>query len=210
VRWDWISRNHALILTALRQHIELTAIAVGLGLAIALPVALAARRWPRLETPALAVTGVIYTIPSLALFALFVPLTGLSRATAEIGLVGYTLLILIRNAVEGMRGVAPDVRDAAEGMGYSRWAVLLRIELPLAVPAIVAGVRIATVTTIGLVTVTALIGQGGFGQLILDGFIRDFHTPLVVGGVLSLVLAAAADVTLLVAERLAAPWARRR
>jgi osmoprotectant transport system permease protein len=210
VRWDWISRNHALILSALRQHIELTAIAVGLGLAIALPVALAARRWPRLETPALAVTGVIYTIPSLALFALFVPLTGLSRTTAEIGLVGYTLLILVRNAVEGMRGIAPDVRDAAEGMGFGRWALLLRIELPLAVPAIVAGVRIATVTTIGLVTVTALIGQGGFGQLILDGFLRHFHTPLVVGGVLSLALAAAADVTLLVAERLATPWARRR
>jgi len=210
IRWDWIRTHGHVIGDALRQHIALTATAVLIGLVIALPVGIAAARWRRIETPALAVTGTIYTIPSLALFALLVPWTGLSRTTSEIGLVGYTLLILVRNTVEGLRGVDPGVRDAATGMGYTRGAQLLRVELPLAVPAIVAGIRIATVTTIGLVTITALIGEGGLGQLIYDGFQRDFHTPLVVGTVLSIALAAVADVALLGLERALTPWARRR
>jgi osmoprotectant transport system permease protein len=133
----------------------------------------------------------------------------LSRATAEIGLVGYTLLILVRNIVTGLDAVSPEVREAARGMGYSPTRQLLTVELPLAVPAILAGIRIATVTTIGLVTVTALIGQGGLGRLILDGFTRDFRTALVVGGVLSVALAVTADLVLLGVQRLATPWARR-
>jgi osmoprotectant transport system permease protein len=139
-----------------------------------------------------------------------VPWTGLSRTTAEIGLVGYTLLILIRNIVTGLDAVPDEVREAARAMGFTGRRRLLRIELPLAVPSIIAGIRIATVTTIGLVTVTALIGQGGLGQLILDGLIRDFRTPLVVGTVLSIALAVVADVGLVGLERLITPWARGR
>jgi osmoprotectant transport system permease protein len=141
---------------------------------------------------------------------MLVPWTGLSRTTSEIGLVGYTLLILIRNIVAGLDGVPEDVREAAVGMGFTRRRQLLRIELPLAVPSIIAGVRIATVTTIGLVTVTALIGQGGLGQFILEGLTRDFRTPLVVGSVLSVALAAVADLGLTGLERLVTPWSRTR
>ena len=209
VRWDWVSRHVEDIAAAGRQHVELTLIAVGIGLAISFPLALAARRWRWLQTTILSTTGILYTIPSLALFALLVPWTGLSRTTSEIGLVSYTLLILIRNIVTGLDGVPPDVREAARGMGFSPARQLLRIELPLAAPVIVAGIRIATVTTIGLVTITALIGQGGLGQLILEGLTRDFRSPLVVGSVLSIALAVVADVTLAGVQRLLTPWARR-
>jgi osmoprotectant transport system permease protein len=207
VRWGWISDHLDDIGAATRQHIELTVIAVGVGLALSFPLALAARRWRRLQTPVLSAAGILYTIPSLALFALLVPWTGLSRTTSEIGLVSYTLLILIRNILAGLDGVPPDVREAARGMGFSPSRQLMRIELPLAAPVIVAGLRIATVTTIGLVTVTAVIGQGGLGQLILDGLYRDFRTPLVVGSVLSVVLAVVADVGLAGVQRLLTPWA---
>ncbi len=210
VRWDWIARHTGTISAATRQHVELTVIAVALGLAIAFPLALIARRWKWASTPVLSATGILYTVPSLALFAMLVPWTGLSRTTAEIGLVGYTLLILIRNTVAGLDAVPDDVREAAQGMGFTRRRQLLRIELPLALPSIIAGVRIATVTTIGLVTVTALIGQGGLGRLILEGLIRDFRTPLVVGTVLSVTLAVVADVGLIGLERLVTPWRRRR
>lgn len=209
VRWDWVSNHWGDIAAATRQHVELTAIAVGLGLLLSFPLALAARRWRWLETPILSVTGMLYTIPSLALFALLVPWTGLSRTTSEIGLVGYTLLILTRNILAGLDAVPPDVKEAAQGMGFGPARQLARIELPLAVPVILAGVRIATVTTIGLVTVTAVIGQGGLGQLILDGLIRDFRTPLVVGSVLSVALAVVADAGLALAQRLLTPWAAK-
>jgi osmoprotectant transport system permease protein len=210
VRWDWIADHGDVIWSATRQHIELTVIAVGLGLMIALPLSVLAFRVRRFYAPLLAGTNVLYTIPSLALFAFLIPWTGLSRTTAEIALVSYTLLILVRNIVAGLDAVPDDAREAALGMGFSRGRQLLRVDLPLAVPAIVAGVRIATVTTIGLVTVTVLIGQGGLGGLIMDGFNRDFRTPLVVGTVLSVALAVVADVTLIVVERLITPWTRGR
>ncbi len=209
MRWDWIRDHGDDILAATRQHTELTLIAVALGLLISFPLALAARKWRRSAGPILGLTGVVFTIPSLALFALLVPLTGLSRTTAEIGLVGYTLLILVRNIVAGLDGVPAEVREAAQGMGFRPLAQLVRVELPLAVPAIVAGIRIATVTTIGLVTVTGLIGQGGLGAFIIDGINRDFRTPLVVGSVCSIALAVIADVTLAGAARLLSPWSRR-
>jgi osmoprotectant transport system permease protein len=133
----------------------------------------------------------------------------LFRSTAEVGLVGYTLLILVRNIVAGLEGVPDDVREAAQGMGFRPLGQLLRVELPLAVPAIVAGIRIATVTTIGLVTVTGLIGQGGLGAFIIEGINRDFRTPLVVGSVCSVALAVLADVALAGAARLASPWGRK-
>ena len=208
LRWDWVSSHGHDIAAAARQHVELTVIAVGLGLWIAFPLALAARRWRRLQTLVLAVSGVLFTIPSLALFALFVPVYGLSRLTAEIGLVGYTLLILVRSILSGLEGVPPDVREAARGMGYRPARQLYAIELPLAVPVIVAGVRLATVTTIGLVTVTGLIGQGGLGAFIIQGINFDFRTPGVVGSVLSVALAFAADAALAGAQRLLTPWAR--
>ncbi|MGI9023160.1 MAG: ABC transporter permease, partial [Acidimicrobiales bacterium] len=209
VRWDWVSRHTDDISAATRQHVELTVIAVAVGMAISFPLALAVHRWRWASTPVLSGTGILYTIPSLALFALLVPWTGLSRTTAEIGLVGYTLLILIRNIVAGLQAVPDDVKEAALGMGFTKRRRLLRIELPLAVPSIIAGIRIATVTTIGLVTVTALIGQGGLGQFILEGLTRDFRTPLVVGTVLSIALAVVADLSLVGLERAVTPWARR-
>lgn len=208
VDWGWVGDHRALIGELARQHVELTALAVVIGLAVSLPLALAARRWRRLYPSVLTATGIIYTIPSLALFALLVPWTGLSRTTALIGLVSYTLLIFVRNTVAGLDGVAAEISEAATAMGYGRRRRLVRVELPLALPAIVAGVRIATVTTIGLVTVAALIGHGGLGQLILDGLNRDFRTPLVVGSALSVAMAAVADVALVVAQRWLTPWAQ--
>ena len=210
IRWDWISGHVPVIRDALTQHIELTVIAVGIGLVIALPLGLLAWREHVLRTPIFSVTGILYTIPSLALFALLIPFTGLTILTAEIGLVSYTLLILIRNIVVGMDAVPQEVREAARGMGYRPLAQLMAVDLPLAVPAIMAGIRIATVTTIGLVTVTALIGEGGLGSLMLDGLIRDFRTPLVVGTLLSIALAVVADVGLTGLQRLVTPWSRGR
>ena len=208
VNWAWLSTHITLITDALQQHLLLTAIAVGGGLALSLPMGIAAHRWPSLRNPILAVFGVVYTIPSLALFALLVPYTGLGIVTAEVGLIGYTILILVRNLLIGLESVPPEVLDAADGMGYRPTARLLRVELPLALPAIFAGVRIATVTTIGLVTITALIGLGGLGQLIDKGLIENFHTPLVVGTVLSIALALVADLVLIGAQRIAIPWSR--
>ena len=208
MRWDWVRDHGDDILAATRQHVELTLIAVALGLLLSFPLGLVARRWRRTTGPILGFTGLLFTIPSLALFALLVPFTGLSRTTAEIGLVGYTLLILVRNIVAGLDGVPADVREAAHGMGYRPLGQLLRVELPLALPVIVAGIRVATVTTIGLVTVTGLIGQGGLGALIIEGINLDFRTPLVVGSVCSIALAIVADVALAGAVRVLAPWSR--
>ena len=210
MRWDWVRDHGDDIVAATRQHVELTLLAVLIGLLIAFPLGLVARRWRRTSGPILGLTGILFTIPSLALFALLVPFTGLSRTTAEIGLVGYTLLILVRNILAGLENVPEEVREAAQGMGFRPLGQLLRVELPLAVPAIVAGIRIATVTTIGLVTVTGLIGQGGLGAFIIEGINRDFRTPLVVGSVCSIALAVLADVALAGAARLLTPWSRSR
>ena len=210
IRWDWVSRHLDVIGAALSQHIELTIIAVGLGALIAVPLGLLAWRERLLRGPIFSLTGILYTIPSLALFSFLIPFTGLTILTAEIGLVSYTLLILIRNIVIGLDSVPGDVREAAVGMGYRPLKQLAQVDFPLAVPAIIAGIRIATVTTIGLVTVTALIGEGGLGSLILDGLIRDFKTPLVIGTLLSVALAIVADVSLAGVQRVVTPWARSR
>ena len=209
IRWDWVSSHTDVISHAFREHVVLTAIAVGVGMLISVPLALVARRWHWFEAPVLSATGILYTIPSIALLALLVPWTGLTRTTAEIALVSYTLLILIRNIIAGLAGVPADVREAAEGMGYTATRQFACVELPLALPVIIAGIRIAVVTTIGLVTVTAVIGQGGLGQLILDGLIRDFRTEVVVGSVLCVALAIAADLALVFIQRIAMPWARK-
>jgi osmoprotectant transport system permease protein len=210
IRWDWISRHGDDITAALREHVYLTVVAMAAGLVISFAVALVARRWRWLQTPLLGFSGLLYTIPSLALFAFLLPITGLSRSTALIGLTSYTLLILTRNIIAGLDGVPPDVLEAATGMGYGSTRRLVRIELPLALPTIMAGIRIATVTTIGLVTVAALIGQGALGALIKEGIERPFRTPLVVGSVLSIALAIVADVALALLLRVLTPWTRKR
>ena len=210
LRWDWTSTHVELITDDLTEHVELTLIAVGLGLLISLPLGVWVWRTPALRAAILGATGILYTIPSLALFAMLVPFFGLSYLTAEIGLVSYTLQILVRGTVVGLDSVPADVREAAAGMGFTPLRRLLRVDIPLALPVIVAGIRVATVTTIGLVTVTAVIGEGGLGQLILRGLIQDFKTPIVIGSVLSVALAALADGGLSGAQRLLTPWARAR
>ena len=209
IRWDWLLAHLGDIAQRTGQHLVLTGIAVGVGLTLSLLLGIWSAQLPGLYAPVTWVTGVLYTIPSLALFALLVPFTGLSLLTSEIGLVSYTLLILIRNIVAGIRAVPAEVRESALGMGYTRRQVLWQVELPLALGVIIAGVRVATITTVGLVTVTALIGQGGLGFFILDGIQRFFSTPLIVGALLSVLLAVALDWLLVGVERLATPWARR-
>jgi len=209
ILWDWTFSHIPDIWHRVLEHLELTAIAVGLGFVLAFGLSLLIRRVPALYSPVTWVTGVLYAIPSLALFALLIPFTGLSIVTAEIGLVSYTLLILVRNIVGGLRSVPPDVREAAVGMGYSQWQLLWRVELPLALAVIIAGLRVAVVTTVGLVTVTALIGQGGLGALIIQGIQQFFATPLVIGAGLSIALAILLDGALVLIQRQVTPWTRR-
>ena len=211
VQWSWVSSERSMIVSLLVQHIELTLIAVAVGLVIAIPLGIFAWKMPVFRPPLVGLTGAIYVIPSVALLALFAPLTGFfSITTAEVALVGYTLLILLRNTVAGLDSVPADAQDAALGMGYTQYQQLFKVQLPLALPSILAGIRVATVTTIGLVTVTAFIGQGGLGQLIIQGFSEDFNTPIFVGLVLSVLLAGAADALIVGIQRLSLPWVRRR
>jgi osmoprotectant transport system permease protein len=208
VRWSWIGDHLDEIRARGLEHLKLTALTIAIGFVISFPLAVIAHRHRRVYPPLTWVTGILYTIPSLALFAALIPFTGLSQTTALIGLVSYTLLIFIRNIVAGLDGVPEDAKEAARGMGYTQRQILWRVELPLALPVIVAGVRIAAVTTVGLVTITALIGFGGFGHFILEGLQLFFSTATIVGVVLSVALALAVDASLLGVERLLSPWAR--
>ena len=211
VDWQWILDHLAEVREATVEHLRLTVIAVVVGFVLASALAVVALRWRWTFAPITWVTGVLYTIPSLALFTMLVPIFGLgSTVAAEIALVSYTLLILVRNIVAGVDGVPDAAVDAADGMGFARGRRLVRVELPLATPVIIAGVRIATVTTVGLVTVTALIGLGGYGDLINDGLDRQFPTPIILGGTLSVLMALALDAALVGVERLLTPWRRTR
>ncbi len=211
IQWSWVEHHWGEIGSALGQHVELTVIAVGIGFALSLPMGLLAWRWRRLEKPIYGFTGLLFTIPSLALFAFLIPVTGLGTTTAEIGLVSYTLLILVRNIVAGLDAVPGEVRDAARGLGFGRARELMRVDLPLASPAIIAGIRLAVVTTIGLVTVASLVGAGGgLGTLISVGQQNNFRTQEVLGAGLSVLLAAVFDVTLVLVQRLVTPWAARQ
>jgi osmoprotectant transport system permease protein len=209
VDWSWIGGHTDDIVSRLLHHVIFTLIAVGLGFVISLALSLLVVRWRWLYGVVASIAGILYTIPSLALFAVLVTITGPTVTTAEIALVGYTLLILIRNIVAGLDGVPRDVREAAVGMGFSPRQVLFKVDFPLALPVIVAGLRVATVTTIGLVTVSALIGMDNLGTFITDGLSRFFMTPVLLGAVLSIALAVLADVSLLGVQRLIAPWSRR-
>lgn len=209
MNWDWVRSNVPALVDATIDHVILTGIAVGVGFAISLAFSLLIYRNRRFYGPIAGLSGILYTIPSLALFAFLVPVTGLSLLTAEIGLVSYTLLILTRSIVGGFDAVPRDVTEAADGMGYGWETRLVRVDLPLAVPLIVAGLRVATVTTIGLVMVTALIGEGGLGQLMLRGFSFRNYTAVYAGAALTVALAIAADLGLSLIGRFATPWARR-
>lgn len=207
---DYVRDNADAILAATRQHVTLTLVSVALGLALAVPLALLARRFRVLQTPVLGLAGVVYTIPSLALFAVLAPVTGLTGTTVVIGLVGYTQLVLVRNLLAGLDGVPEDVREAARGMGVGPLRMLLRVELPLALPTVLAGVRVATVSTVALVTVGVVVSNGGLGQLLFSGFNNNlYRAEIFTATALCVVLALAADLLLLGLERLLTPWTRR-
>ena len=210
VRWDWVNDHTDEIAHALWQHVQLTVIAVAIGFVLALIMALISVAWRWTFGPLAGFAAVVYAIPSVALFGVLVamPAFGLGFRTAEVALVGYTLLILLRNIVAGLDGVPPATREAADGMGFERWRRLVRVDLPLAAPVIIAGLRIATVTTVGLVTVAGLVSAGGFGELITEGLSRNFSTPIVVGAVGSVLLAVVFDLVFVTFERVVTPWSR--
>ena len=208
----WVEENWSGVLQpALVEHVKLTLIAVAVGFVLAFAAALLAHRHRRFEGPFGAFSAIVYTIPSIALFQLLVPFTGISVLTIEVALVGYTLLILFRNVLAGLRAAPPEVLEAARGMGLTRRQTLTRVELPLALPAIVAGVRIATVSTIALATIAAFVIPEGLGGPIFRALREGiFKTELISAGVLAIVLALVADALLVLAERGLTPWAARR
>jgi osmoprotectant transport system permease protein len=209
--WDYVQGNSDTILAALREHAWLTAQAVLIAALVAIPLAVLAFWFRSLTGPILALSGVLYTIPSLALFAFVAPYLGTGTATVLLGLVLYALLLIIRNSLAGLNQVPAEVRDAAQGMGYGRFARLLRIDLPLALPGIFTGLRLATVSTVALVTVGVLVGHGGLGQLILGGFRNNFFkAEIMTGTILCVLLALILDLILAGLGRLLTPWARRR
>jgi osmoprotectant transport system permease protein len=205
----YVIDNWDTILRYLGEHVRLTVGAVVLGAMIALPLALLARRNRLLSGSVLGLSTIVYTIPSLAMFAFIFPFTGLSSTTVLIGLVAYSLVILVRNFLAGLQGVPEDVREAAKGMGYGAARRFVQVDLPLALPAFMAGLRIATVSTVALTTVGVLVGHGGFGQMIVGGFNANFYRAEIVTGTIGCVLLALfADVLLAGAERLLTPWTR--
>jgi osmoprotectant transport system permease protein len=208
IRWSWISDNADEIASRAAQHVWLTVVSVVVALVIAFPFAVLANRHRWVIPPVTWFSSILYTVPALAVIALLIPITGLSLTTVAIPLISYNLLILFRNTLAGLDAVDPDVKEAATGMGLSCRQLLWRVEIPLAMPVIIAGVRIATVSSIGLVTIAALIGRGGFGQFIIEGLNEFFWTPLVVGVVLSVAFALLADLLLVGLQRLATPWAK--
>ena len=192
------------------QHLEITGVAIALSIAIAFPLALLARRLPRLQGLILGTSTAIYTIPSLALFPILVPFTGITATTVVIGLALYALTILVRSMLAGLLGVPDEVRESATGLGYGATRLLFRIELPLALPVMMAGLRVATVSTVALTTVGTLVSYGGLGNLIEDGVQNDFKAELLAASVLCVVLAFALDALIVGAQWLVTPWARRR
>ncbi|KUL36010.1 ABC transporter permease [Streptomyces sp. NRRL F-4489] len=212
-RNDWIcgaylSTRRQILLDAVAQHVRLTVVSVALGLVIALPLALLARRLRWTAGPVLGATTVLYTIPSLAMFSLLLPVYGLSATLVVAGLTLYSLTLLVRNILAGLDGVPAEAKEAARGMGYGPLRQLLTVELPLAVPAAMAGLRIATVSAVALTTVGAIVGYGGLGNLIYAGMNGFFKAQVLTASVLCVLLAVVFDVLLLGLERLLTPWRR--
>jgi osmoprotectant transport system permease protein len=192
------------------QHLEITGVAIALSVALAFPLALVARRVPRLQGLILGTSTAIYTIPSLALFPILVPFTGITATTVVIGLALYALTILVRSMLAGLVGVPAEVQESARGLGYGATRLLFRIELPLALPVIMAGLRVATVSTVALTTVGTLVSYGGLGNLIADGVQNDFKAELLAASVLCVVLAFVLDAVIVALQWLVTPWARKR
>lgn len=208
IDWAWIGRNLDQIADRTWQHITLTLVSVALGILISVGLTVVILRWRRAYGPITIVAGLLYTIPSLALFATLIPLVGLNATNAIIALTSYTILILVRNFVAGIDGVPAATLEAADGMGYTRSARFWRMEVPLALPVIIAGIRIATVTTVGLVTVSVVLGLGGYGFFIYRGFQARQITQTLVGLVLSIALATILDFAFIALQRWLTPWAR--
>ncbi|MBX6389447.1 MAG: ABC transporter permease, partial [Frankia sp.] len=208
--WRYVETRSDEILAALREHVDLTLTSVALGVAVAVPLVLVARRWRPAVGLIGGATSILYTIPSLAVFALLLPWTGLSTTTVRTGLVLYTLVILFRGFLTALDGVPAEVRESARGLGYGPARLLLTVEIPLALPAIIGALRVATVSTVALATVGATIGHGGLGNLIYSGLGSTFKAQVLTASLLCLALAAVADLLLVVVERLATPWRRRR
>jgi len=211
MRRDWIGDNVDVIAGKLGEHLYLALLPVVLGLAVALPLGFLVMRYPRLYGPMVTGSGVLYSIPSLSLFIVLPGILGtriLDPLNIIVALAVYTVALLVRTVVDGLRSVPDHVRQAATALGFKRYRQLLQVELPIALPVIVAGVRVATVANISLVSVGALIGVGGLGELFTDGFQRDFLTPIIVGVVLSVTLALLADTVLVLLQRSLTPWAR--
>jgi osmoprotectant transport system permease protein len=205
---QYVQDRRSEIVDATTQHLQITVAAVVLGVLIAFPLALVARRVPRLESGILGLSTGIYTIPSLALFPLLVPFTGLTAKTVVIGLALYALTVLVRSILEGLRSVPADVRESASGLGYGAGRLLLKVELPLALPVIMAGLRVATVSTVALTTVGSIVAYGGLGNLIADGVLTNFRAELFTAAVLCVALAVLLDVVLVVLQWLLTPWTR--
>jgi osmoprotectant transport system permease protein len=210
VRWDWVGSHLGELAHYTGIHLELALLPVLFGLIISVPLGVLCRRWRWLYPPALTVTNVLYSIPSLALFMIFVRYTGLTEQTVMIPLTLYTLSVLVPNVVDGLASVPDPVRQAATAMGFGTLRRFVQVELPIAVPVVVAGVRVASVSSISLVAVGQLIGQGGLGFYITRGLQLDFPTPIVTATVLIVLLALATDAVLVLAQRLLTPWARGR
>ncbi|MFE1959298.1 ABC transporter permease [Streptomyces sp. NPDC059479] len=204
----YLTSRRQILWNAVLEHLELTFFAVLLGLLIAVPLALAARRWSWLGGPVLGITTVLYTIPSLAMFSLLLPLYGLSASLVVAGLVLYSLTLLVRNILAGLRAVPEETRQAARGMGYGPLRLLLAVEVPLALPAAMAGLRIATVSAVSLVTIGAIVGHGGLGNLIYAGMNTFFKAQVLTASVLCVLIAVLADLLLLGLQRLLTPWTR--
>jgi osmoprotectant transport system permease protein len=205
---QYLQDRRSELVDATTQHLEITVVSVLLGVVIAFPLALLARRLPRLESGILGVTTAIYTIPSLALLPLLVPFTGLSATTVVIGLALYALTILVRSMLEGLRSVPDEVRESATGLGFGSTRLLLKVDLPLALPVIMAGLRVATVSTVALTTVGSLVAYGGLGNLIKDGVSTNFRAELMAASILCVVIAVVLDLLIVLTQRLLTPWTR--
>jgi osmoprotectant transport system permease protein len=208
VRWDWLAANGDKIQRYLTQHVRITLVSLLLGTLVAVPLGIVGHRVRRSYPVILVITSVIYSIPSIALFVFLIPSLGLNDRPVIVGLAAYTLVILVRNIVEGLRAVPEPVREAASAMGYGDLRRLFQVEFPLALPVIVAGLRVTAVSTISLVSVGALVGTGGLGQLFTEGAQIDNPIETWAGVVLTVLLALVLDVIIVVAARLAAPWTR--